>query len=232
MMSAPSTTLSPPLSTPISTSSLATHTGEDPSKPIYVAIKGTVFDVSAKREMYGPGGSYSIFAGRDGSKGLGMSSLKAEDAVADYSGLDEKQMKTLVQWEDFFTKVRNPPLSLFLLLSTTDKHSCLCSLLCSGTTSLARSSTEDSLVSGLPSGSISQFDCPSSTPFHRHPKPKKRQISVPVPSPPYSRLPSSTKLLSDPSFVVHPISATSRCPMAFLSNSQRATSTESESRPF
>jgi len=26
-------------------------------------------------------------AGKDGSKGLGMSSLKAEDAIADYSGL-------------------------------------------------------------------------------------------------------------------------------------------------
>lgn len=150
MMSAPSTMLSPPLSTPISTSSLATHTGEDPSKPIYVAIKGTVFDVSAKREMYGPGGSYSIFAGRDGSKGLGMSSLKAEDAVADYSGLDEKQMKTLVQWEDFFTKVRNPPLSPFLPLLITDKRSCLCSLPCSDTTSLARSSTEESFVSIYP----------------------------------------------------------------------------------
>jgi hypothetical protein len=34
-----------------------------------------------------------------------MSSLKAEDAVADYSSLDEAQMRTLDQWEAFFTKV-------------------------------------------------------------------------------------------------------------------------------
>lgn len=68
--------------------------------------------------MYGPGAGYNIFAGKDASKGLGgspdrvgliitgMSSLKAEDAVADYSSLNEAQMKTLDQWEAFFTKVR------------------------------------------------------------------------------------------------------------------------------
>lgn len=34
-----------------------------------------------------------------------MSSLKAEDAIADYSSLNEGQMQTLDQWEAFFTKV-------------------------------------------------------------------------------------------------------------------------------
>lgn len=67
--------------------------------------------------MYGVGGGYHVFAGKDASKGLGgafdnpadlgMSSLEAKDAVADYSGLDEKQRKTLDQWESFFEKVRH-----------------------------------------------------------------------------------------------------------------------------
>ncbi|KAG0008116.1 hypothetical protein BGZ80_003835, partial [Entomortierella chlamydospora] len=35
---------------------------------IFVAIKGTVFDVSAKKAMYGPGGGYHCFAGKDASK--------------------------------------------------------------------------------------------------------------------------------------------------------------------
>jgi predicted heme/steroid binding protein len=56
---------------PISPKDLLQYDGSDPSKPIYVAIKGRVFDVSAKKEMYGKGAGYNIFAGKDASKGLG-----------------------------------------------------------------------------------------------------------------------------------------------------------------
>jgi len=48
---------------------LAQYDGKTPGKSIYVAIKGTIFDVSSKPEMYGPGTSYGIFAGKDGSYG-------------------------------------------------------------------------------------------------------------------------------------------------------------------
>lgn len=37
------------------------HDGSN-DKPIYVAIKGTVFDVTKKADMYGSGKSYNIFA--------------------------------------------------------------------------------------------------------------------------------------------------------------------------
>ena len=36
-----------------------------------MAIKGRVFDVSTKKEMYGKGTGYNVFAGKDASKGLG-----------------------------------------------------------------------------------------------------------------------------------------------------------------
>lgn len=69
--------------------------------------------------MYGPGGrvysyldhylhtesslaSYHVFAGKDASKGLGLSSVKVEDAVPDYSTLDEASMKTLDGWYEFY----------------------------------------------------------------------------------------------------------------------------------
>lgn len=47
---------------------LAKYDGTNTDAPIYVAIKGAVFDVSAKKEMYGPGGSYHCFAGKDASQ--------------------------------------------------------------------------------------------------------------------------------------------------------------------
>ncbi|KAK1925462.1 cytochrome b5 [Papiliotrema laurentii] len=107
VMSPPAANLELPKDDPISVAELRQYDGTDPSKPIYVAIKGRVFDVSHKKEMYGKGTGYNVFAGKDASKGLGMSSLDPKDAVADYSGLNEAQMKTLDQWESFFEKRYN-----------------------------------------------------------------------------------------------------------------------------
>ncbi|CAO3568469.1 unnamed protein product [Mortierella alpina] len=101
----PSTPLPPPNWSRIFTSEeLKEHDGTEENSTIYVAIKGTVFDVTAKKAMYGPGGGYHCFAGKDASKALGMSSLKVEDCVADYSGLTEKELKTMEDWYTFFEK--------------------------------------------------------------------------------------------------------------------------------
>ncbi|KAJ6480478.1 cytochrome b5 [Mycena vitilis] len=107
IMQAPRDDLAPPKDDPFKLAQLKEFDGSDPSKPIYVSIKGTVFDVSAKADVYGPGRSYSIFAGKDGSKGLGMSSLKEEHAVPDYSELSEADRKVLDDWHAFFTKRYN-----------------------------------------------------------------------------------------------------------------------------
>lgn len=66
---------------------------------------GTVFDVSAKRDTYGPGCSYHCFTGRDASRALGKSSLKEEDLLADYTTLDSAQLKVLDDWYTFFSYV-------------------------------------------------------------------------------------------------------------------------------
>lgn len=68
------------------------------------SISGKVFDVSSKREVYGPGGSYHVFAGKEPNRGLAMSSLKPEDMLPSTSGLTEKQLATLDSWEVFFKK--------------------------------------------------------------------------------------------------------------------------------
>ncbi|OBZ70969.1 putative steroid-binding protein 3 [Grifola frondosa] len=101
------TDLVPPKDDPFTVDQLKAFDGTDLSKPIYVAIKGTVFDVSHKVDTYGKGKSYNLFAGKDASRALGMSSLKEEDAVSDYSTLSESDLKTLNDWHDFFSKRYN-----------------------------------------------------------------------------------------------------------------------------
>ncbi|KAF8134467.1 cytochrome b5-like heme/steroid binding domain-containing protein [Boletus edulis] len=106
-MQAPRNDIDTPKNDPFTLGQLAEYDGSDASKPIYVSIKGDVFDVTRKRDVYGHGGSYNIFAGKDGSKGLGMSSLTPEDAVPDYSALPENERKVLDDWHSFFTKRYN-----------------------------------------------------------------------------------------------------------------------------
>ena len=62
-MQPPAAQLEPPKDTPITPAELSQHDGSN-DKPIYVAIKGTVFDVTKKADMYGAGKSYNIFAVR------------------------------------------------------------------------------------------------------------------------------------------------------------------------
>ncbi|KAH7911015.1 cytochrome b5-like heme/steroid binding domain-containing protein [Hygrophoropsis aurantiaca] len=106
-MQPPRNDLDPPKDDPFTAEELSQYNGSDPNKPIYVAIKGDIFDVSRKSDVYGPGKSYNIFAGKDGSKGLGKSSLKLEDAIADYSDLPENEKKVLDDWHTFFSKRYN-----------------------------------------------------------------------------------------------------------------------------
>jgi len=42
---------------------LAAYDGSDPDKPVFMSVRGTVFDVTAGRSFYGPGGPYAAFAG-------------------------------------------------------------------------------------------------------------------------------------------------------------------------
>ncbi|XP_058113997.1 probable steroid-binding protein 3 [Magnolia sinica] len=76
--------------------------GSDASKPIYVAVKGRVFDVSTGKSFYGPGGPYCIFSGKDASRALAKMSKNEEDVCASLDGLTEKEMGVLNDWEKKF----------------------------------------------------------------------------------------------------------------------------------
>ncbi|KAH0828228.1 hypothetical protein AYO21_03787 [Fonsecaea monophora] len=66
---------------------LAVYDGSDPAKPIYLAINGTVFDVTAGKHTYGPGGSYEVFAGRDATRAF-VTGCFLEDRTGDLRGAE------------------------------------------------------------------------------------------------------------------------------------------------
>lgn len=67
---------------------LAAFDGTDESRPIYLAINGTIYDVTVGRRIYGPGGSYHWFAGCDASRGY-VTGCFADDRTADMRGAEE-----------------------------------------------------------------------------------------------------------------------------------------------
>ena len=82
---------------------LRQYDGSKPNSPIYLAIRGKVYDVSTRSEFYGPGGAYHIFAGRDASRALAKGSLSTEDV--ENSRVDDLlpgELETLYDWEQSF----------------------------------------------------------------------------------------------------------------------------------
>lgn len=78
-------------------------------KPIYFAVRGRVFDVTAGRNFYGPGGPYANFAGRDASRGLALGSFDEDVLTEDLDGpldklegLGPDEWEALQGWEEQF----------------------------------------------------------------------------------------------------------------------------------
>lgn len=73
--------------------------GENNS-PIYICALGAVYDVSSKREFYGPGSGYHVFAGHDASLCLATMSTKPEDLNKPIDTINDTERKVLQQWLD------------------------------------------------------------------------------------------------------------------------------------
>jgi len=78
--------------------------GMDPYRPLLVAIRGSIFDVSRGVEFYGPGKPYGVYAGKEISRALGKMSLDLADCTGELDDLTEKQKTVLAQWEEKFNK--------------------------------------------------------------------------------------------------------------------------------
>jgi predicted heme/steroid binding protein len=76
---------------------LSQYTGAGPDKAIYVAINGTIFDVSEGRSFYGPGGHYHHFAGRDATRAWVSTCFDPEYLTWDMKGIEKMFMP---KWMD------------------------------------------------------------------------------------------------------------------------------------
>ena len=67
---------------------LKKYDGTEGSPGLYIALLGQVFDVSKGKDHYGPGGGYSFFAAKDGSRAFVTGEFNEEGLVDDVTGLD------------------------------------------------------------------------------------------------------------------------------------------------
>lgn len=79
--------------------------------PVYLAVRGKVYDVSMGRNFYGPGGPYANFAGRDASRGLACGSFDEDMLTEELDGpldkladLTADQVEALQGWEERFNE--------------------------------------------------------------------------------------------------------------------------------
>lgn len=84
---------------------LQKYNGEDPALPIYLAINGSVYDVSASRQIYGPNGHYSFFSGRDAARAFVTGCFHKEDEFTyDLRGIDSTEAELdILGWQNFFS---------------------------------------------------------------------------------------------------------------------------------
>ncbi|XP_033000704.1 neudesin [Lacerta agilis] len=83
-------------------SELARYGGQQEDQPIYIAVKGVVFDVTSGKEFYAKGAPYNALAGKDSTRGIAKMSLDPVDLTHDTVGLTEEELQSL---EDTFHNV-------------------------------------------------------------------------------------------------------------------------------
>ncbi|KAF2104671.1 cytochrome b5 [Rhizodiscina lignyota] len=64
------------------------YDGSIEGRPIYVGLNGSIYDVTAGARVYGPGGGYHFFAGRDAARAF-VTGCFAEDQTPDLRGVEE-----------------------------------------------------------------------------------------------------------------------------------------------
>lgn len=90
----------------------ATNENTDEAKPVYLSLAGVVYDVSAGRNFYGPGGPYEVFAGRECGVALARMSFDESllDDVTACESLGVGERNELMGWMEKFEHFRCYPI--------------------------------------------------------------------------------------------------------------------------
>ena len=69
---------------------------------ILICLRGVIYDVTRRPDMYGPGAAYSFIAGKDASRALAEMSIDPDLVNLPLQGLSQQQLDALHTWETFF----------------------------------------------------------------------------------------------------------------------------------
>ncbi|XP_054857008.1 neudesin [Eublepharis macularius] len=89
-------------------SELARYNGQEEDQPIYLAVKGVVFDVSSGKEFYGKGAPYNALVGKDSTRGIAKMSLDPADLSHDTTGLTTEELQSLDETFNNVYKAKYP----------------------------------------------------------------------------------------------------------------------------
>jgi len=76
--------------------------GQVAGEVLLTSVLGRVYDVSPARDLFGPGGPYAMFAGRDGTYNLAVMSLKKPTLDKFEYDLDDEDRECLSDWIAYF----------------------------------------------------------------------------------------------------------------------------------
>ena len=91
----------PPDAAGVTAAELAAADGAD-GAPLWLAIRGRVYDVTAGAAFYGPGKSYHAFVGVDASRAFALGCVEPECVSDDLAGLSAAELRELDRWTELY----------------------------------------------------------------------------------------------------------------------------------
>ncbi|KAK0416567.1 hypothetical protein QR680_012566 [Steinernema hermaphroditum] len=78
--------------------------GTRPSKPVYLAVLGRVYDVEKGKKHYAKGGGYHFFAGKDATRAFVSGDFTEEGLIDDVEGLGDQDLLGILDWIKFYER--------------------------------------------------------------------------------------------------------------------------------